>query len=100
MNRENEKLQDDIGDMENQLESLDMQFLEEEAIIQEQIQRLEAQMTHLIIDVGQQEGEDGMYPDEENEMTDVRGMPLTPPQDNSNLFFNQAHVVLRDQEFH
>ena len=86
--------------MENQLESLDMQFLEEEAIIQEQIQRLEAQMTHLIIDVGQQEGEDGMYPDEENEMTDVRGMPLTPPQDNSNLFFNQAHVVLRDQEFH
>ena len=86
--------------MENQLESLDMQFLEEEAIIQEQIQRLEAQMTYLIIDVGQQEGEDGMYPDEENEMTDVRGMPLTPPQDNSNLFFNQAHVVLRDQEFH
>jgi hypothetical protein len=57
-------------------------------------------MTHLIIDVGQQEGEDGMYPDEENEMTDVRGMPLTPPQDNSNFFFNQAHVVLRDQEFH
>ena len=57
-------------------------------------------MTHLIIDIGQQEGEDGMYPDEENEMTDVRGMPLTPPQDNSNLFFNQAHVVLRDQEFH
>ena len=37
-----------------------------------------------------------MYPDEENEMT---GMPMTP-QDNSNLFFNQAHVVLRDQEFH
>jgi hypothetical protein len=33
LNRENEKLQDDIGDMENQLESLDLQFLEEEAII-------------------------------------------------------------------
>ena len=33
LNRENEKLQIDIGDMESQLESLDLQFLEEEAII-------------------------------------------------------------------
>ena len=55
-------------------------------------------MTHLIID--DTHHEDGMYQDEENEMTDVRGMPLTPPHDSSNLFFNQAHVVLRDQEFH
>ena len=57
-------------------------------------------MTHLIIDDTHPDGEDGMYQDEDNEMTNVRGMPLTPPQDNSNLFFNQAHVVLRHQEFH
>jgi hypothetical protein len=36
-------------------------------------------MTHIIIDEGDNNHEGGMYPDEEeNEITDVRGMPLTP----------------------
>jgi hypothetical protein len=48
--------------MESQLESIELQFLEEEAIIQEQIQRLQAQMTHIIDD---NHNQDGIYPREE-----------------------------------
>jgi hypothetical protein len=52
----------DIEDMESQLESIELQFLEEEVIIQEQIQRLQAQMTHIIDD---NHNQDGIYPGEE-----------------------------------